>query len=320
QFFVTMKKKCLQIYSGVYQGPLWDIGPVMESLGGIAGGIEVCISFPTEYIKTQLQLDGRTKHPQYSSIGEKVSLTIQEHGFLGLCRGLSSLFYGSIPKSAVRFGTFEFLSSYVRDADSRLSNAKSSLCGLGAGTTEAIVIVCPLKTIKVKFIHDQTSRNVRYQGFIRGIRGIVREEGTLGARWGSARGLTATVIKQAFNQAIGFYTMTSFRNWYQGDNPKKKINPFITSTFGIAAGATSVFGNNPVDVVKTRMQVNANLDAHMYKNTFGCFSQIHKSEGLMAFYKGTIPHLGRVCLDVAVVFVLYGEIIKFLNLIWVTKW
>ncbi|XP_027704670.1 uncharacterized protein LOC114033366 [Vombatus ursinus] len=227
--------------------------------GGIAGGIEVCISFPTEYIKTQLQLDGRTKHPQYSSIGEKVSLTIQEHGFLGLCRGLSSLFYGSIPKSAVRFGTFEFLSSYVRDADSRLSNAKSSLCGLGAGTTEAIVIVCPLKTIKVKFIHDQTSRNVRYQGFIRGIRGIVREEGTLGApaeaRWGSARGLTATVIKQAFNQAIGFYTMTSFRNWYQGDNPKKKINPFITSTFGIAAGATSVFGNNPVDVVKTRMQV-----------------------------------------------------------------
>lgn len=25
--------------------------------GGITGGIEICITFPTEYVKTQLQLD-----------------------------------------------------------------------------------------------------------------------------------------------------------------------------------------------------------------------------------------------------------------------
>lgn len=36
------------------------------------------------------------------------------------------------------------------------------------------------------------------------------------------------------------------------------------------------------------------------------------------FYKGTVPRLGRVCLDVAIVFVIYDEVVKFLNKVWKT--
>lgn len=36
------------------------------------------------------------------------------------------------------------------------------------------------------------------------------------------------------------------------------------------------------------------------------------------FYKGTVPRLGRVCLDVAIVFVLYEEVVKLLNNVWRT--
>lgn len=39
------------------------------SLGGIAGGIEICITFPTEYVKTQLQLDEKANPPRYKGIG-----------------------------------------------------------------------------------------------------------------------------------------------------------------------------------------------------------------------------------------------------------
>lgn len=39
-------------------------------LGGIAGGIEICITFPTEYVKTQLQLDEKANPPKYKGIGE----------------------------------------------------------------------------------------------------------------------------------------------------------------------------------------------------------------------------------------------------------
>lgn len=39
-------------------------------IGGIAGGIEICITFPTEYVKTQLQLDERANPPRYRGIGK----------------------------------------------------------------------------------------------------------------------------------------------------------------------------------------------------------------------------------------------------------
>lgn len=71
-------------------------------LGGITGGIEICITFPTEYVKTQLQLDERSAKPRYTGIADVVKQTVRSHGFFGLYRGLSVLVYGSIPKSAVR--------------------------------------------------------------------------------------------------------------------------------------------------------------------------------------------------------------------------
>ena len=73
--------------------------------GGITGGIEICITYPTEYVKTQLQLD--EKVGKYKGIADCAKQTVKERGIRGLYRGLSVLVYGSIPKSAVRFGSFE---------------------------------------------------------------------------------------------------------------------------------------------------------------------------------------------------------------------
>ncbi|KAL7847639.1 hypothetical protein AOLI_G00223570 [Acnodon oligacanthus] len=279
--------------------------------GGIAGGIEICITFPTEYVKTQLQLDERANPPRYRGIGDCVRLTVQDHGLRGLYRGLSSLLYGSIPKSAVRFGTFEVLSNPMRDDTGRLDNTRSLLCGLGAGITEAVLVVCPMETLKVKLIHDQCSLQPRYRGFFHGVREIIRDQGVRG----TYQGLTATVLKQGTNQAIRFYVMNLLRNWYKGDDPRRDMHPLVTAIFGATAGAASVFGNTPLDVVKTRMQ---GLEAHRYKNTLDCAFQILKNEGPQAFYKGTVPRLGRVCLDVAIVFVLYEEVVKLLNQVWRT--
>ncbi|KAJ8338785.1 hypothetical protein SKAU_G00355710 [Synaphobranchus kaupii] len=274
--------------------------------GGLAGGIEICITFPTEYVKTQLQLDEKANPPRYRGIGDCVKQTVQGHGVRGLYRGLSSLVYGSIPKAAVRFGVFEFLSNKMRDESGKLDSTRGLICGLGAGVAEAVLVVCPMETVKVKFIHDQTSANPKYRGFFHGVREIVRTQGFRG----TYQGLTATVLKQGSNQAIRFYVMTSLRNWYKGDDTNKAINPLITGLFGAIAGAASVFGNTPLDVIKTRMQ---GLEAHKYKSTVDCAVKIMKYEGPTAFYKGTVPRLGRVCMDVAIVFIIYEEVVKILN-------
>ena len=75
----------------------------MRSAGGMTGAIEVCITFPTEYVKTQLQLDEKMGDSRrYKGIIDCVRVTVRERGIFGLYRGLSVLLYWAIPKSAVR--------------------------------------------------------------------------------------------------------------------------------------------------------------------------------------------------------------------------
>ncbi|KAJ7391909.1 hypothetical protein OS493_016205 [Desmophyllum pertusum] len=280
--------------------------------GGIAGGLEICCTFPTEYVKTQVQLDERASKPAFKGPIDCAVKTVKGHGFLGLYRGLSSLLYGSIPKASVRFAMFEYLKNSMVDDTGKLTQVQTLLCGLGAGVTEAVVIVCPMETVKVKFIHDQTQPNPRFKGFFSGVSTIVKTEG-LG---GVYKGLTATVIKQGTNQMIRFFVYSNLKNHLQGGDPSVDIGSVRTFIIGGIAGAASVFGNTPVDVVKTRMQ---GLDAHKYKNTLDCVMRIIKYEGLKAFYKGTVPRLGRVCFDVAFVFTFYENVMKLLDYVWETN-
>ena len=72
---------------------------------------------------------------------------------------------------------FEFLKNRMVGEDGRLTQPQRLLAGLGAGASEAVLVVCPMETIKVKFIHDQTQPNPKYRGFFHGVRTIVRQEG-----------------------------------------------------------------------------------------------------------------------------------------------
>jgi len=78
-----------------------------------------------------------------------------------------------------RFATFEYLKNNMMDDKGKLTQTQTLACGLGAGVMEAVVIVCPMETVKVKFIHDQTQPNPKYKGFFSGVGTIVRQEGKL---------------------------------------------------------------------------------------------------------------------------------------------
>lgn len=71
-----------------------------------------------------------------------------------------------------------------------------------------------------------------------------------------------------------------------------------------------IIANTPVDVVKTQMQ---GLNAAKYNGAVDCFFQTLKNEGIRGLYKGTVPRLSRVVLDVALTFTLYEKISAVLN-------
>ncbi|VDI67287.1 tricarboxylate transport protein B, mitochondrial-like [Mytilus galloprovincialis] len=314
QFRSPFYRPCPHMVASAQGAPQRSTGNSLKAIfaGGVTGGLEICITFPTEYVKTQLQLDERAGvAKRYKGPIDCVKVTINDYGVRGLYRGLPVLLYGSIPKSAVRFGAFEEFKSWYA-VDGVLTPDKRLLCGLGAGVSEAIFAVTPMETLKVKFINDQTSKNPKFKGFFHGVREIIKTQGIRG----TYQGLTPTIMKQGSNQAIRFFVVESLKDMYKGGNPDKKVPLLLTGLFGGFAGACSVFGNTPIDVIKTRLQ---GLDAHKYKNTFDCAVKIFRNEGLRAFYKGTVPRLSRVCLDVAITFMIYDSLKAAIDKIWPTN-
>jgi len=274
-------------------------------VGGVAGAIEICCTYPTEFVKTQLQLDDKPKPGQAKKFNgslDCIKKTVFVEGKapnpLRLYKGLSPLLFFSVPKASVRFAGFEMGKQIVAPGKTKLTTTDSLLAGLIAGSMEATFVVCPQETIKVKFVHDTNRAVPKYRGLFHGCLSIYKE---LGFR-GLYAGYTTTLMKQSTNQAIRFGVMISLKNWYKDGDENKEIPLYLSALFGAIAGAASVFGNTPIDVIKTRMQ---GLDAHLYKNSWDCTKQLYQTDGLKGFYKGTIPRMGRVVLDVAIVFTLF---------------
>lgn len=71
------------------------------------------------------------------------------------------------------------------------------------------------------------------------------------------------------------------------------------------AGLCSTICNNPVDVVKTKMQSE---HSHKFTGFIHCAEEIYKHDGFMGYYHGVGPRLLRVCLDVGLTFTIFGTL------------
>jgi solute carrier family 25 citrate transporter 1 len=87
-----------------------------------------------------------------------------------LYRGLTPTLIGSVPKAGIRFGLNAVIKDKLRDENGKLTVGKNFVAGLGAGVTEALVIVAPVETVKTKVIELNMS-------FVKGLKHIIKAEG-----------------------------------------------------------------------------------------------------------------------------------------------
>ena len=108
---------------------------------------------------------------------------------------------------------------------------------------------------------------------------------------GTYQGLTPTIMKQGSNQAMRFFVMETLKDKYRGGDPNIKVPTLLTGLFGAVAGAVSVFGNTPIDVIKTRMQVRCVVCVGEGVYTgFSKGSPIFKTDKLERFYSSWNHH------------------------------
>lgn len=78
-FFLSINTSCIlnpdRKFAASAGGKIQPKNPVKAILaGGIAGGIEVCVTFPSEYVKTQLQLAEGIHPARYKGVLQSIVL------------------------------------------------------------------------------------------------------------------------------------------------------------------------------------------------------------------------------------------------------
>ncbi|KAL1925669.1 uncharacterized protein VTP21DRAFT_552 [Calcarisporiella thermophila] len=282
--------------------------------GGVAGAVEATITYPTEYVKTQLQLQEANKGApaKYKGPIDCLRTTVRTQGISAVYRGLSALVIGTAAKAGVRFLTFDAIANPLRDEKGRLTGTRSLIAGIGAGITESVLVVTPTETIKTKLIHDQNQPHPKYKGLVHGVTTIVREEGPGGVY----RGLFPVMLRQSANSAVRFTVYSLLKQrvqiWLHLE-PGKTPPAWATFGIGATAGVICVYTTMPLDCVKTKMQ---GLRAkELYKNSLDCFLKTLRNEGVLSFWKGATPRLTRLMFSGGIIFTVYEEVMKVLQVI-----
>lgn len=285
--------------------------------GGIAGFFECTCCHPLDTIKVRMQLGG-----DFSKLGPISTWLriVRGEGVFALYKGYGAVVPAIIPKMALRFAAFEAYRDQLKKVyNSSRTATVNFVAGLGAGITEAVVVVNPSEVVKIRLQAQKRlsppagSGGVAasYHGAFHALRSIVANEG-IGALY---RGVLLTAARQATNQAANFTVYNELKRLVGGS--EKSIAPPVHLLIGFISGAVGPIVNAPLDAVKTRIQRQIATrssgpggEASQIRETF---LQVYRKEGIGAFYSGLTPRILRVATGQAIVFFVYERASRLLQ-------
>ncbi|RKP14966.1 mitochondrial carrier domain-containing protein [Piptocephalis cylindrospora] len=278
--------------------------------GGAAGLTEALCCHPLDTIKVRMQLR-RPANFNIGFIGTAKGIVTKE-GPLALYKGLGAVVAGIVPKMAIRFSSFELYKSWLANKETgKVPTSGVFVAGLGAGVTEAVLVVTPMDVLKIRLQAQRHSmmdpldvpkyRNAAHAGYT-----IIREEGVAAMY----KGVTLTALRQATNQAVNFTVYQEMKKQLQIWQPEKEILPsWQHLLIGGLSGAMGPMSNAPIDTIKTRIQRASGLSGESGWTRFTTVTRdIIKNEGYAAFYKGLTPRLLRVAPGQAITFMVYERV------------
>ncbi|AJR71560.1 BMC_2a_G0031390.mRNA.1.CDS.1 [Saccharomyces cerevisiae] len=281
--------------------------------GGTAGLFEALCCHPLDTIKVRMQIYRRVagiehvKPPGFIKTGRTI---YQKEGFLALYKGLGAVVIGIIPKMAIRFSSYEFYRTLLVNKESGIvSTGNTFVAGVGAGITEAVLVVNPMEVVKIRLqaqhlTPSEPNAGSKYNNAIHAAYTIVKEEGVSALY----RGVSLTAARQATNQGANFTVYSKLKEFLQNYHQMDVLPSWETSCIGLISGAIGPFSNAPLDTIKTRLQKDKSISLEKQsgmKKIITIGAQLLKEEGFRALYKGITPRVMRVAPGQAVTFTVY---------------
>jgi len=275
--------------------------------GGIAGTSEILVMYPLDVVKTRAQLNAAPG--QSIPIWSTMVNIVKQDGVRRLYRGIAPPILMEAPKRAVKFAANSTYSSWLTDpVTGKLTQSNAIACGMGAGVTEAFVVV-PFELVKIRL----QAKDSIYKNTMDALTRIVRIEGPLALY----KGLESTIWRNAAWNG-GYFGLI---HWLTAQMPTPKTEKQTLARDFVAGALAGTFGtmlNTPFDTAKTRIQNQGSQQlapgqVPKYGWTLPALKTIYQEEGAMALYKGFLPKVLRLGPGGGILLVVFKKVSQFLQ-------
>lgn len=283
---------------------------VVLTSGAIGGAIATICVHPLDTLKTRLQSPHfGALYRQRSVLSALSSMSRRE-----MFSGLGVLLTAAIPASGIYFCTYELAKRFLGRSFGIADLSSSAWLHLTAGAVaeaSASMLVVPAEVLKIRQQVECTAAGVPTSrpspAAWQIARRIVQAEGTRGLY----RGWAATVSRDAPFSAIQFmiYEFAKAKLEHAARRAHRSGALTELSSFSVAlaaggaAGAVAAAVTNPLDVIKTRLQlVSDSRTATSYRQTV---AGILHEEGIRGLTAGVVPRTVWMTLVTSLTFSFY---------------
>lgn len=253
----------------------WELSPNAKAflrtiwIGGISGFGADALTYPLYNIKTRLQTSETPVRPKISEVAKKI---FKENGAKGFMDGSSLFLLSAFPASALFF--------YGRELGKKLGGEGHFGHLLSGACAQALggVVWVPASVLAETKIQATMQQISTINGIRQMSQHIFKKQGFSG------------FYKGYWAQFFTYMPATSIASDLSSVLKKKtdnSSNPGVT--FGINAFSFAVAGiaTNPVDVIRTNMQVST-IKGDIYGKVINCCKILWKNGGIESFFQGGI--------------------------------
>lgn len=277
--------------------------------------------YPFMLIKTRIQVSPSIQRPTISATIKQI---LTNDGIVGLYRGYWTIAAGVIPSQAAYIATIEMGREYLKPLVPNYE-LRSFVSGAAASCSSAL-IGTPIDIISQRLMvqSDSSLTDRKYKNGRDAFFQIYRKNGIRGLYRGFGAGILTYMPTSAiwwgsysFYQHQLFYPLLEQMGMYNAaeDSVSRHTTDLaVTATAAILAATTSVVLTNPLDVVRTRLQVQSHHKIpQAQRKFFPLIAATYKEEGLLGFWTRGLSARLMSMIPVSTILIITFEITKKLS-------